>query len=446
MQMKKFLLLSAVLFTALFIQAQNFETIKNMIILQQHKKAKEELDKSMGNSKFSSKPEAYILKAAVYAGLANENGTKGTPAADPLIADAEAAFNKYKEMDPQMSLLSDPIYQNAPINIYSALFSSGYKDYETKNWQTGSQKFKKVVEYSDLLIARKIINMAADTNSLLLAGITSESAGMKEEAVKYYGRMADLKVTGQGYEGIYRYLVNFYAGKKDMANFEKYKTIGKELYPTSEFFSYDKVDFAVGLEEDFNKKVAALEETIAADPNNQKAIELLGELIYDTLNSRKDGAVQPANAAALETKMVNAFTKVSSMKPDNEMPWIYIADNYINKSIRVNDAREKHAADMKSRTKPGQPNSKEDVAKRDALDAEYAVAFNAAKDPYEKAAAIFAQKQTMTGMQKQQYKKVAGYLADIATLNKNKSKTKPADLAKWTAEEKKWNDVYDSIK
>ena len=56
-----------------------------------------------------------------------------------------------------------------------------------------------------------------------------------------------------------------------MVNFEKYKAYGKELYPNSEFFTYDKVDFAVGLEEDFNKRVKALEETIAADPTNYKA-------------------------------------------------------------------------------------------------------------------------------------------------------------------------------
>jgi hypothetical protein len=446
MQMKKFFLSSVVLLTAIFIQAQNYETIKNMLILQQYKKAKEDLDKQMGNAKFASKAEAFILKSTIYGGLANDATNKGTASGDQLLSDAEVAFAKYKEMDPQMTLLTDPIYQNAPINIYSGLFSSGYKDYEEKNWQPGFQKFKKVVDYADLLIAKKIIQIPADTNSILLAGITSESAGLKEEAVKYYGRMADLRAGGPGYEGIYRYLVNHYAGKKDMDNFEKYKAIGKELYPNSEFFTYDKVDFAVGLEEDFNKKIIALEETIAADPDNAKAIRLLGEIIYDTLNSRKEDAVQPANAAELETKMINAFTKASSMKPDDELLWIYIADHLVNKSIKVNEAREKHAADMKARTKPGQPNSKEDVAKRDALDAEYGVALNAAKDPYEKAAAIFAKKQTLTGVQKQQYKKVSGYLGDIATYNKNRSKAKPADLAKWTAEEKNSNEVYDSIK
>jgi hypothetical protein len=437
-----------VLALGFFAQAQNYESIKNMMILQQYKKAKEDLDKNMSNSKFASKPEAYILKAAVYSGLANDPAIKGTPEANQLVADAEAAFKKYRDMDPSMALLSDAAYQNAPINIYSALFSAGYKDYETKSWQAGFEKFRKVVEYSDLLIEKKVLNTALDTNSLLLAGILAESAGMKDDAATYYSRLANARIKSDGFESIYKFLVNYYATKKEMDNFEKFKTIGGELYPNSEYFKYDKVDFAVGLEEDFNKKVSSLEQTIAADPNNYKAIRLLGEIIYDTLNSRYDGAVPPANAAELETKMINAFTKAAELKPDEEILYIYVGDNHINKSIKVNDKRTEHAAAMKSRTKPGTAASKEDVAKRDALDAEYGAALDMAREPYEKAASILAKKTTLTGMQKQQYKKVAGYLGDIYTNKKvraNKEK-KTADAAKFAAEEKKWNEVYDSIK
>ncbi|HEY6505804.1 MAG TPA: hypothetical protein VIZ28_17640 [Chitinophagaceae bacterium] len=446
--MKKFLLLPAVLVLALLVQAQNYDNIKNMMILQQHKKAKEDLDKAWTNAKFIAKPEAYILKATVYSGLANDATTKGTAAGEQLVNEADAAFTKYKEMDPSMALLSDPIYQNGPINIYSALFSSGYKDYEAKNWQPGFQKFKKVVDYSDLLIAKKIIQIAADTNSLILAGITAESAGLKDEAAKYYGRLADLRLTGQNYEGIYRFLVNYYVVKKDMVNFEKYKAIGKEIYPESQFFSYDKVDFAVGLEEDFSKKIAALEETVAADPANYKATLLLGEIIYDTLNSRHEDAVQPSNANELEAKMLKAFSKAAELKPDSELPFIYSGDHFVNKSIKVNDLREAHAADMKKRTKPGTAASKEDVAKRDALDAEYGAALDKATEPYEKAAAFFVKKEKLTGQEKQQYKKVVGYLGEIYGNKRIRAtrEKKTADAAKYAAEEKKWNDTYDSIK
>lgn len=60
--------------------------------------------------------------------------------------------------------------------------------------------------------------------------------------------------------------------------------------------------------------------------------------------------------------------------------------------------------------------------------------------------AIFAARPDIDSRTKQQYKKAASYLADIFAFKKVQSKGKPADLAKYTAEEKKWADRYDSIK
>lgn len=457
MHMKKFFLVAVVLVSAVFVRAQNYESIKNGLILgtnAAYKKAKEDVDKGMGNTKFAGKAEAYILKATVYAGLAADSAVRRTPEAEKLLLDAEAAFAKYREMQPDLGFLTDPIYRNGPINIYSSLFSAGYKDYENKNWMPGLEKFKKVVALSDVLIEKKLINLGLDTNSVLLAGIMAENANQKEDAAKYYGRLADAKANGAGFDGIYQFLVRYYFSKKDMDNFEKYKNLGKELYPNSQFFTYDKVDFAIGLEEDFNKKVSSLEETIAADPTNYKAVRLLGEIIYDTLNSRYEGAVQPANVPELETKMIRSFTKAAELKPEDEILYIYMGDHFVNKSIKINDARTEHAAAMKSRTKPGAAASKEDLAKRDALDAEYGAALDAAREPYEKAAGLLSAKKDrlvaegkqLTGQDRQQYKKVVGYLGDIYMNKKIRAKGKPADAAKFAAEEKKWNDVYDSIK
>ncbi len=444
--MKKITLLFVLFLAVLMVNAQNYEAARNSLIINQVKKAKEEVDKGMTNAKYASKPEAYLLKATIYATMAMDPEVKDTPQADQLLADAETAYAKYKEMQPDLSLLTkDPIYQNGPINIYASLFSAGYKDYEKKNWAASAATFKKVVDYSDFLIEKQFINVKVDTNSLLLAGITAESAGQKEEAVKYYTRLADLKIGGEGYEGIYRFLVNYHITRKEVAQFEKYKKIGGELYPESEFFTYDQIDFAVGLEEDLGKRIQALETVLASDPNNHKAIILLGEIIYDTLNSRKEDAVLPANFTELETKMLAAFAKAATIKED-ELPYLYQGDHFVNQSIRINDEREAHAADMKKRTKPGTAASKEDIAKRDALDAKYMKALESALIPYEKAASIYSKKPELTGHEKGQYRKVSGYLAEIYMLKKNRSKGKAADAAKYGAEEEKWNKVYDSIK
>ena len=416
--MKKTLLLTAAIGLVLFVQSQSYDNAKNMAILSQFKKAKEQFDKDAMNAKYMAKPEAYILKTLIYGGLAMDKEFKETPGGDKLIADADVSFTKYREMDPSVALISDAVYQNGPINIYSYEFSSGYADYNNNKWKEAYPKFKKVVEYGDFMISKKLISIQVDTNALVLAGITAQNAGLDEEAVIYYRRLADLHITGAEYENIYRYLVKYYYSKDDMVSFEKYRQLGKTLYPNADYFNFDKVDFAIGLETDFTKKMALLDKIVSADASNEKAYEAMGELIYDTLNSTKEGAIQPANVAELEPKMVNAFTKVAALNPANEVPYIFIGNHYFNKSGKI----------------------------KNHSDPQYISSQEGARDAFEKAAAIYAKKEKLTGREKQQYRQVAGILGDIYTDKKTRAKGNAADLAKFTAAEKKWNDLYDSLK
>lgn len=444
--MKKNTLLTLFLLFAFLVNAQSYESIKNTVILTQYKKAKEDLDKAMGNPKFTSKPEAYILKTLIYATLSMDNAIKNTATGDQLADDGDAAFKKYKEMDPPMSLVSDLVYQNGPINLYTSYYSSGYNDYSAKKWDNAFTKLKKAVVYSDLLIEKKLLNITIDTNVLILAGITAEKSNHKDEAAAYYSRLADKKITGDGFESVYHFLVSYYFGKKDIPPFEKYKAFGHELYPKSEFFTFDKIDFAVGLETTLAGKVKAVEEVLATDPNNFKANEWMGEIIYRAFYPQKDDAPEAFDSAALELKMIGAFNKAGAMQPDSIEAFLYLGDHFFNKSEKINDQRTAHAADMKRRTKPGTMASKEDISKRELLDKQYADALETERIPYEKAAAIFAAKSNLSIREKAQYKNLAGKIADVYSFKKIQARAKPADAAKYAAEEKKWNDVYESIK
>lgn len=453
--MKKILFLVTMSLPFLVTNAQKYEDIKNQLVFNKFKEARVELDKAMNNPKFTSKAEAYILKATIYAGLCMDDAAKGTPTGDQLANDADVAFKKYKEMDADLLLINDPIYQNGPINLYSNFYTSGYNEYSAlvkskekapQKWDVPYLKFKKAVEYSDLLISKKLFQSAIDTNILILAGITAESSSTKDEAVMYYSRLADNKITGDGFESVYRYLVSHYFGKKDMASFEKYKALGKQLYPKSEYFDYDKVDFAAGLAETFTDKLKALDEVLATDPNNYKANELLWSIIYDSINLNKSRDVQPTDVSQLETRMLAAMSKTIAAKPDVVDTYIFMGNYYVGKKDAVGDARQAHADDMKARTKPGTMASKEDIAKREKLDKDYAEAMEAIRSPYENAAKIFATKTNMEQKEKSQYKNIAGYLAEIFELKKKRAKAKSPEQLGFEAEEKKWNEVYESIK
>lgn len=443
--MKKIFLFLLISLVAFMAEAQNYEAIKNSVILNQYQKAKEDIDKQMTNTKFTSKPEAYILKTAIYSALSMDEANKNNEQGNKLAEEADAAFKKYKEMDPAMSLVDDLVYQNGPINLYSSYYSSGYHDYTEKKWESAFNKLKKAVAYSDLLIDKKLLTASVDTNVLILAGITAEKSEHKDEAAAYYTRLADKKIKGDGFESVYRFLVSHNFSKKNYPAFEKMKSIGKELYPESEFFNFDKIDFAVGLETTLAGKIKAVEEVLVTDPNNYKANEWMGEIIYRAFYPLKDDEPETFDTAAYEMKMINAFNKAGTLQPDSIDAFLYLGDHYYNASDKVNAMRAAHVNDMKSRTKPGTAASKEDIAKRDLLDKQYGEALEKQRIPYEKAAAIFASKTNLGIREKAQYRNLSGKIADVYTFKKAQAKL-PADKTLYAAEEKKWNDIYDSIK
>ncbi|MFN5345208.1 MAG: hypothetical protein ACK5BU_07345, partial [Bacteroidota bacterium] len=274
--MKKSLLLIIAFAISFAGWAQNYDPVKTLVMLNQLDKAKADLDKAFTNAKYTSKPEAFILKTAIYASVSMMDGKKDTPAAAQLVEEADAAFTKYRELDPALSLINEPIYQNGIIMLYSNYYTFGYSDYNNKSYDKALEKLKKAIQYSDLLIKQKVLTSTLDTNVLILAAITAETGGYKDEAAAYYTKLADAKVGGEGYEGVYRYLVTYNFGKKNMEGFEKYKNLGKEVFPKSDYFDFDKVDFAVGLVNTFAEKLKAIDEVLASDPTNFKANQVLG--------------------------------------------------------------------------------------------------------------------------------------------------------------------------
>ncbi len=439
--MKKIVALGTMLsFVVGSVFAQKYDTYKNYLLLGQVKKGKEEFDKKLSDEKFMSKPEAYILKNALYVG----NALDSTQAAQApgYINEAYAAFKKYLEMDPSAALVAkEENYKNGVLNLRWWLFNSGYQDYQNKAWAEGLPKFEKAFEVSNFLIAQKDLPGPIDTNTVILAGVLAENSKNTEAAVKYYKILADLKLNDASYEDVYRYLVRHYVGVKDDQNFEKYRALGKELYPKSEFFEYDKVDFAVGLEENWTAKITSLEGVLANDPNNYKANAIIGELIYDTLNSRKEGAVRPANADELEAKMVKHLNKASEVNAEKaSQNFIYLGDHFMNKS----ETQAEIIREIKRKAKPGTKPTAEDAQKLKDLQVSYDKDYDLMKDYYEKAAVIFSKKSELDRTEQRQYKIIVGNLAQYYSVKREGAKG--ADLAKYIAEEKKWNDLDEKLK
>jgi hypothetical protein len=74
-------------------------------------------------------------------------------------------------------------------------------------------------------------NQALDTFTVLFTAYASQNAKKMDQAANYYQMLADKKVAGKDYEGVYEFLTKHYLNNKNQELFNKYLATAKELYP-----------------------------------------------------------------------------------------------------------------------------------------------------------------------------------------------------------------------
>ncbi len=439
MKMKRlFLAGSVALLSFGYVIAQDLDAIKTQVLLRQFKAAKTAIDKAVTVEKLAKKPETWALKSGIYASLATDPATPKEQV-EGFYAESETALEKYKQIDPQFALLlKDNSYSTGPVSLYSYYFKKGVEGFNEKDWSKGYKSFVSSVDISDFLILTKVTTIKMDTTSILYAGASAQNMKDDVNAIKYFSRLANEKIAGKDYEFMYQYLANHYMNKSDDANFGKYVTLGKSLYPESKYFPAVEEDYA-------NMK----------DPYFVNMSE--GESLFAKLYPKDEkDTPQGADVTEMENKMVAAFNKVAEVKADKAgLAFTNIANHYVNKSVGINKQINAVNDEIKNVNRAAKPDKngkfppipKELTAKREALNAAYNVQTDLAIVNYEKAAEAYGKKATLENIEKQAYKNSVSYLIDLNAEKKSiLAKSKPAESAKYAAQEKKWSDVYSKIK
>jgi hypothetical protein len=301
------------------VNAQDYKKVRDALVLAQIpgtagqgklEEAKSQLDKVLADPKAEGKAETYLLKTEVLGTIAGNEALKAKyPTAD---AEAFQALKKYLELEPNEAKIKEDRY--AGVNTaYTSLFSSGVKFYNQKSWDSAYAKFKDVVELGDILTSRKWTASTFDTTSYLYAGVTAQNAKKSEEAAKYYGKIADRKIAGKDYEGIYDFLTKYYLNSNNQAEFKKYLALAKETYPKNTL--WNDLEFANTTDnaapEDMTKKFA--------DADAAKTVDAKGYLDYGDyfINNKKIKELDPAQRAQYTNKAFYAFSKASELDTAN---------------------------------------------------------------------------------------------------------------------------------
>src|SRR6516164_3399687 len=152
--MKKLLLLVVTVGMIHVLQAQDFTKIKNLVLLpHQEEAAKTEIDKMMNDPKAQAKPELWLYRAKIYAGLYADDKLRVKYPGSEAVADD--AFQKYYKMDPTFKLLKEYGFQTVAGELYSTSFNQGVGSYNGKNWDSAAYYFKYAVKYSDIIFPNK---------------------------------------------------------------------------------------------------------------------------------------------------------------------------------------------------------------------------------------------------------------------------------------------------
>jgi hypothetical protein len=386
--------------------------------------AKAQLDKVAADPKADGNAETYLLKTEVYGTIAGNEALKAKyPNAD---VEALQALKKYLELEPNEAKLKEDRY--AGVNqAYSSLFSSGVKYYNDKNWDSAYAKFKNVVELGDILTSRKWTTSAFDTTSYLYAGVTAQNAKKNDEAAKYYSKIADRKIAGKDYEGIYDFLTKYYLNNNNQAEFKKYLALAKELYPSNT--SWNDLEFANSTDnasvEDMVKKFEAAD---AAKTIDAKAYLDYGDYF---INSKKIKELDPAQKAPYTYKAFYAFSKAAELDTANGL-------TSYNAGVAAYSLFE-DASDSARKIKGVTAAIK---AKRAAADKQADSAADRSITWLEKSFNTLSNKANRTGVEKNVVGKTADILYNLYTYKRDRSKAlNPKDYDKYDAKVK----FYDSM-
>ncbi len=311
--MKHFIAVLLSIFILNIAVAQDYKKVQTVLLLEKIEEAKVEVEKALADPKTKDKIEGWYWKSRINAAIyKNETLRAKYPT---IFEDANAAFKKYVELDPSYSFVKEKGAEGF-FDIYSTSFGKGIESFKTKNWPDATKAFESAVYYSDYIFKNKWSSSTAifDTTSILYCAYSFQNAQKMDEASKYYTRLADRKVTGEGFADIYKFLVDHYTKSKNKTAFENYLAIGKEVYPKEnwEDFEIEYIDQNF----DLAQKTAIYDERNAAGTLSENMYLQFGDAF---VNAKHKEGVDSSLHDSYTQKAIEAFKKAYGKNSQNAL-------------------------------------------------------------------------------------------------------------------------------
>lgn len=406
MKMRKAILAAIMISVSTTLMAQNFDDVFEKVTKGKYDEAQDKLKKYDADPKATAKSDYWFLRAKIYNNLGKAKSDSA------MLAQSFDAVKKYYELESgvkdESKRLLRAVFDNhqTAFDTYSTYANEGIKSFQAKNWPAAYYNFTRSLEAFDLLQKNKLTTATFDTTMTVYAGFSAQNAGMQDNAVMYYSKLADARIADTAYADVYEYLVSYYMNKKDAANSAKYLALGKEFFPKREsWIAYEMENLGTDKTQRLNK----MEELMKANPTNfNLTLDYAVEMFNYTYGKEKP-ADYDARLGQLTTALQNAIT----LNPTSPYANFVMTQHLSN---QIYDLQQSYNA-VKG-TKPEDVKKKQEINKSITAKYEELLPFaNAAYAGYEKIEGIKA-------ADKANWRNVTNLLADYYTLKKNAEKVK----------------------
>lgn len=333
------------------IHAQDLKKAKSYLDSKQLDKAKTEIDAYV--AKNPNDGDGNYLKAKIYEDLAASDQYKSLvtgDARDEAFEAAKKAVADSSNMKLKLQIMKDqysPIfslytgYYEAAANAFNAAAGSGNKS----GFEDAMNLFIKADNVGRYIAENKWSNIASvDTTLVLNIGKAALNAGKNDIALKYFKELADAQINGTKGGGEanaafilpYQWLTLHYKDAKDEANMMKYAKLGKQLFPTNDYFDLVLIDYYRD-QKDNNALFSKYNDLVTARPDSLMYHFNYANDIFGYLYNGDEGVVVH-NKDSLLHILGDQIEKAHAINPSDVVTnWLY-AQYYYNQGVDTRDS------------------------------------------------------------------------------------------------------------
>lgn len=434
--MKKIIGLLAILFTFQNLQAQDFEKVKNNVLIFKFESAKADFDKIVTKKPaLKTSAEGYYWLSRIYSGINKDSAlAKKFPDAYKEI---KISLDEYIKADPTFAIAKTN-GQEAFFDVYMKSFKDGVSGFNVKDWKLAASNFDLAVYYSDIIFANGWASSKQkfDTTSIIYAGYSHQNANNVDATIAYYKRLVDNKVNSPEVVEVYKYLLIKFIEKKDKNLFDTYLQMAEEYYPKEAWVEY-KTEF-IDKCYTTDEKIKLYDEMSASGKLSEFEMQMFGDMFMAGRNA--DG-VSDANAEKYIVKAADAYKAAFVKNGKNYAAAFNVGISYYN---QFNALDEKVAENIKAlqTLNANKPAAPKDPKKKIAFDAQFKLQqdsikklnvlldapikekVDAAIEWVDKAFSVLKDKENLTKSEKNVASKSVDFLATLYAYKRDKARGK----------------------